>query len=226
VKTDGIVIKAFIKAAGQISDPEARQVVWIALATAVAVFVLLWTLVGFLLANTAFFSIGWLETAIDWLGGIATGVLTWLLFPAAISTVIGFFLEDIANAVEKRHYPDLAPSYAMSTTDTVLTTLRFLAIMLTLNILMLPFLLTGPLFPFVFYTVNGYLLSREYFELVALRHMGLTETKALRKKNAFQLFLTGVLVAFMLTVPMVNLLAPIIATGMMVHLFEDFRNSA
>jgi uncharacterized protein involved in cysteine biosynthesis len=74
--------------------------------------------------------------------------------------------------------------------------------------------------------VNGYLLSREYFELVALRHMGLTEAKALRKKNAFQLFLTGVLVAFMLTVPMVNLLAPIIATGMMVHLFEDFRNSA
>ena len=219
-----MLINAFIKAAGQISDPKARRVIWIALATTVAVFVLLWTLVGFLLTNTAFFSIGWLETAIDWLGGLATVALTWLLFPAAISAVIGFSLDDIANAVEQRYYPDLAPAYAMATSDTVLITLRFLAIMLSLNILMLPFLLTGPLFPFVFYSVNGYLLSREYFELVALRHLGSAEAKALRKQNAFKLFLTGVLVAFMLTVPIVNLLAPIIATGMMVHLFEDFRN--
>ena len=218
------MIQAFIKAAGQITDPKARQVVWIALATAGAIFVLLWTLVGFLLANTAFFSIGWLETVIDWLGGLAAGALTWLLFPAAISAVIGFFLEDIANAVERRHYPDLDPAFAKATSVTILTTLRFLAIMLTLNILMLPFLLTGPLFPFVFYSVNGYLLSREYFELVALRHLGPAEAKALRKKNAFQLFLTGVLVAFMLTVPVLNLLTPIIATGMMVHLFEDFNN--
>jgi CysZ protein len=220
------VIKAFIMAAGQISDPKARRVVWIALATAVAVFVLLWTLVGLLLANTALSSIGWLDTAIDWLGGLATGVLTWLLFPAAISAVIGFFLEDIANAVERRHYPDLAPAFTATTGVTMLTTIRFLAIMLSLNILMLPFLLTGPFFPFVFYSVNGYLLSREYFELVAWRHLGPAEAKALRKKNAFQLFFSGVIVAFMLTVPIVNLLAPIIATGMMVHLFVDFRNRA
>ena len=220
------MIKAFIKAAGQISDPETRRVVWIALAMTVAVFVLLWTLVGFIIANTAFFSIGLLATAIDWLGGLAIGVLTWVLFPAAISAVIGFFLENIAHAVERKHYPNLAPAYAMTTGDTVLTTLRFLVIMLFLNILMLPFLLTGPLFPFVFYIVNGYLLSREYFELVALRHLRPAEARALRKKNAFQLFITGVLVAFMLTVPIVNLLVPIIATGMMVHLFEDFRNRA
>jgi uncharacterized protein involved in cysteine biosynthesis len=220
------VINAFIMAAGQISDPKARRVVWIALATTVAVFVLLWTLVGLLLANTALSSIGWLETPINWLGGLATGAVTWLLFPAAISAVIGLFLDDIANAVERRHYPDLPPAFTATTGVTMLTTIRFLAIMLSLNILMLPFLLLGPLFPFVFYSVNGYLLSREYFELVASRHLGPAEAKALRKKNAFQLFLSGVIVAFMLTVPIVNLLAPIIATGLMVHLLEDFRNRA
>jgi CysZ protein len=220
------VIKAFIKAAQQISDPRARRVIWIALAAAAGVFIVLWVLVGFLLANTALFSIGWLETAIDWLGGLATGVLTWLLFPAAISVVIGLFLEDIASAVEQRHYPDLEQAHGLSTSDTLLTTLRFLAIMLTLNILMLPFLLTGPLFPFVFYSVNGYLLSREYFELVALRRMAPAEAKALRKHNSMKLFMTGVLIAFMLTIPIVNLLVPIIATGMMVHLFEEFRKRA
>ncbi|MBL6932506.1 MAG: EI24 domain-containing protein [Rhodospirillales bacterium] len=220
------MIKAFIKAAQQISDPRARRVIWIALAAAAGVFILLWILIGFLLANTALFSIGWLETAIDWLGGLATGVLTWLLFPAAISAVIGLFLEDIASAVEDRHYPDLGPALGSDFSDTVLTTVRFLAIMLSLNILMLPFLLTGPLFPFVFYSVNGYLLSREYFELVALRRMGRADARALRKRYAMKLFMTGVIIAFLLTVPIVNLLAPIIATGMMVHLFEDFRAHA
>ena len=220
------MIKAFIKAAQQISDPRARRVVWIALLAAAGVFIALWALIGFLLANTALFTIGWLETAIDLLGGLATGVLTWLLFPATISAVIGLFLEDIASAVEERHYPKLGPAHGTEFSDTVITTLKFLGIMLVLNILMLPFLLTGPLFPFVFYSVNGYLLSREYFELVALRRVTSLEAQALRKRNALKLFLTGVLVAFLLTVPIVNLLAPIIATGMMVHLFEDFRNRA
>ncbi len=217
------MIKAFIKAAEQISDPRARKVIWIALAASVGVFISLWMVIGFLLANTALFSIGWLEAAIDFLGGLATGMLTWLLFPAAISAVIGLFLEEIASAVEARHYPNLGPATGGRLGDTLLTTLRFLLIMLALNIMMLPFLLTGPLFPFVFYSVNGYLLSREYFELVALRRLGRAETRALRKQNAMKLFITGVVIAFLLTVPIVNLLAPIIATGMMVHLFEDFR---
>jgi uncharacterized protein involved in cysteine biosynthesis len=218
------MIKAFFMATDQILDPTTRRVVWIAFVTALAIFTLLWLLVGSLLINTAFFSIGWLEVAINWLGGLATGALTWLLFPAATSVIIGFFLEDIANAVERRHYPNLASTSPISTANTVLTTFRFLFIMLFLNILMLPFLLTGPLFPFVFYSINGYLLGREYFEMVAFRRIGLSEARALRKKNAFQLFLVGVLVALMLTVPIVNLLAPIITIGMMVHLFEDFRS--
>ncbi len=220
------MIKAFIKSAQQISDPKARRVVWIALAAALGVFILLWSSIGFLLANTALFSIGWLETAVDLLGGLATGVLTWLFFPAAISVVIGLFLEDIAGAVEARHYPNLEPAPGLNLGDTIFTTLRFVSIMLVLNILMLPFLLTGPFFPFVFYSVNGYLLSREYFELVAQRRLGRVEAKALRKRNAMKLFITGVLIAFMLTIPIVNLLAPIIATGMMVHLFENFRSRA
>jgi uncharacterized protein involved in cysteine biosynthesis len=208
----------------QILDPKARRVVWLALVTSLTIFILLWSLVGTLLSNTAFFSIGWLATAVNWLGGLATVGITWLLFPAAISVVIGFNLENIASAVEQRHYPDLDPATINFTAHTLLATFRFLFIMLILNLLMLPFLLTGPLFPFVFYSINGYLLSREYFEIVALRRITPSEASALRKKNAFQLFLVGVFVAFMLTLPIINLLAPILTTGMMVHLFEDYRN--
>ena len=74
--------------------------------------------------------------------------------------------------------------------------------------------------------MNGYLLGREYFELVALRRTRAVEVKTLRKKNMLTLFLTGLLLAFMLTIPVINLVTPIIATGMMVQLFEEFRNKA
>jgi len=220
------VIRAFIKATDQILDPMTRRVVWLALVSAVSLFVLLWTLVGILIVNTTFFSIGWLEIAISWLGGLATGTLTWLLFPSVLSAVIGLFLDDIANAVEQRHYPYLAPTNTISTINKLLTTFRFLTIMLLLNLLMIPFLLTGPIFPLIFYSINGYLLGREYFEMVAFRRIGPSEAIALRKKNAFQVFLVGIFVAFLLTVPIVNLLTPIITTGMMVHLFEEFKSRA
>ncbi len=217
------VIKAFIKALDQISDRKARRVIWLAGAAAVAVFIVLWLAVGYLLANTSLFAIGWLETAIDVLGGLATGVVTWLLFPAVVSALIGLFLDDIAQAVEDRHYPALAAAAGLPVVQSVLMSLRFFGLMLALNLLMLPFLLTGPLFPFVFYSVNGYLLGREYFELVALRRLGPAEARDLRKRNGLKLFFVGVVIAFLLTVPVVNLLAPVIATGVMVHLFEDFR---
>ncbi len=218
-----LVIKAFIKATDQISDPRARRVIWRAGGTAVIVFVVLWAVVGFLLTNTTLFAIGWLETAIDVLGGLATGVLTWLLFPAIISALIGLFLDDIAQAVEDRHYPGLPAATGLPVGTAVVMSLRFLGLMLVLNLLMLPFLLLGPLFPFVFYSVNGYLLSREYFELVALRRLGPDDARTLRKRNGLGLFFAGVVIAFLLTVPVVNLLAPIIATGAMVHLFEGYR---
>ncbi len=217
------MIKAFIKAIDQLSDPRARRVVWRALALALVVFIILWMIIGFLLANTALFAIGWIEAAIDLLGGLATGMVTWLLFPAIISALIGVFLDDIAQAVEDRHYPSLPAAVGLPVAQAVMTSLRFLGLMILLNLMLLPFLLTGPLFPFVFYSVNGYLLGREYFELVALRRLSPADVRSLRKSNGLKLFMAGVVIAFLLTVPLVNLLAPIIATGAMVHMFESFR---
>ncbi|MGZ8409550.1 MAG: EI24 domain-containing protein, partial [Hyphomicrobium sp.] len=76
---------------------------------------------------------------------------------------------------------------------------------------------------FVFYAVNGYLLGREYFELVALRRADIAEVRALRDVYRGRLFVAGVVVAVLLTVPIVNLLAPIVGTAAMVHLFEAWR---
>lgn len=216
---------AFIKAIRQLGDPNVRRLVWASIGASAVIFVLLWIGVGFLLTKTALFSIGWLDTVVDVLGGLTTLVVTWLLFPAVVSATIGLFLDRVADAVEQQHYPHLPPVRESPMGEVIATTARFLAVMIGLNLVLLIFLLFPPVFPFVFYAVNGYLLGREYFEMVSLRRMTPDEVGPLRNKHRNQLFLAGVATAFLLTVPFVNLLAPIISTAAMVHLLEKWRTN-
>jgi uncharacterized protein involved in cysteine biosynthesis len=95
--------------------------------------------------------------------------------------------------------------------------------MVALNLVILVFLPFAPIFPFVFYGVNGYLLGREYFELVAMRRAPSAEASALRRRHRLQAFATGLVIAALLTVPFINLLAPLLGTAAMVHVFEGLR---
>lgn len=219
------MIDAFGKAVGQLSDPPARQVVWQSVGSSIVAFGVLWGGIGFLLADTKVSELAWLDTATDILGGLAVLVISWMLFPAVVSACIGLFLERIAEAVERRHYPHLPPAREPPMGEVVATTLRFLAIMLVLNLLVLGLLLIPPVFPFVFYAVNGYLLGREYFELAALRRMDAADAASLHSAHRGQLFAAGLVIALMLTVPFVNLIAPIIGTAAMVHLVEGWRTN-
>ena len=74
-----------------------------------------------------------------------------------------------------------------------------------------------------FYGFNGYLFSREYFELVALRRIDAKTVKTLRKKHKFYLWSGGIVIVFFMTMPFVNMIAPVIATAFMVHLFEKLQ---
>lgn len=217
------MIAAFVRAIGQISDSPIRGVVWISLGLALAVFAGLWLVVTFLLYNTALFAWGWLETIVDFLGWLAALVISWALFPGVVSAFSCLMLDRVASAVEARHYPELPPAGGTPFVEALWPAARFFAVMVFLNIFLLLFLFIPPFFPFVFYGVNGYLLYREYFSMVALRRVGPAEAEALRKAHRGRLFFSGVLIALMLTVPVVNLLAPIVATAAMVHLFEGWR---
>jgi CysZ protein len=217
------MFSALIKGIRQLSDPAARKVVWIGIGAAVLTLATLWAVIGSGLAKTALFETGWLEGIADFLGGALTLVLTWLLFPSVMSAVIGLLLERIATAVEARHYPHLSTPIEMPLTDALMQAAKFLAIMVTLNLLLLPFLFIPPLFPLMYYGVNGYLLGREFFELVALRRLPEAEARVLRKRRQGAVFAIGVVFAFLMTIPIINLLTPVIATATMLHLFESWR---
>jgi len=217
------MLQAFSKGISQLNDRPTRQVLMLGIAIALVVFIALWSAIAYTLTHTTFFQMGWLETAVDVLGGLATGILTWFLFPGVVSAVVSLFLDRVADCVEARHYPNLPKTDGQPLLEAVMSSLRFLVVFVVLNLMMLPFLFFPPIFPFVFYGVNGYLLSREYFEMVALRRLKADQVKALRKEHRGRLFIAGVGVAFLLTLPVINLIAPVVATAAMIHLFESWR---
>jgi uncharacterized protein involved in cysteine biosynthesis len=220
------VISALIKSFSQFGDPRIRRVVWLSVGLAVAILVALavalWFLIGWAAGLT-----GWLDTLAEFAAGFGVVILAWLLFPAAIGLTVGLFLEDVADAVEARHYPGLPAVRAQSVREAIGAGLKFAAVALALNLIALPFyllLIWVPfLSPILFYSLNGYLLGREYFEAVALRRLDDRQARLLRRARGGQVFLAGVIIAFLLTVPFVNLVAPVIATGFMLHLFEGMR---
>lgn len=219
------MIDALIKAIAQLNDKAIQVTLLLSIGTAIVVFFVLWSVIGFLLTETALFQLAWLETVIDFMGGLATLVVTWFLFPGIVSAVMALFLDAVARAVEAKHYPGLPPAEGTTLGETVVASLRFLVILVALNLFMLLFLIFPPVFPFVFYSVNGYLLGREYFELVSLRRMDLTRARDIRKQRQGTLFVFGICIALLLTIPVINLLTPIVATAAMVHLFEKWRHA-
>ncbi|MEO0999470.1 MAG: EI24 domain-containing protein, partial [Pseudomonadota bacterium] len=104
----------FALALGQLTD---RRFLWVllkSLGLTILVFLGLYVLAGFLASLVGSFSlplIGTIDPSLA-LGTLAIGALliasAFLMIPVA-AICVGFFLEDIAAAVEDRHYPTLRP---------------------------------------------------------------------------------------------------------------------
>src|SRR3546814_14901069 len=77
---------------------------------------------------------------------------------------------------------------------------------LILNLLVLPLYLVliwiPPLNLLLFYLLNGYLLGREYFEMVAVWRLDLAGAKRLRRDFRGRVVLGGAVIAFLLTIPL------------------------
>jgi uncharacterized protein involved in cysteine biosynthesis len=182
-----------------------------------------WLGVAWLLTHTNITRIGWLETALDVLGGLATLVLTWLLFPLVLSACVCLFLDRVAAAVEARHHPELPPATGLPLWQSLAVSARFLVAVIVCNVLLLALLIVPPVYPAAYVLVNGALVGREYFELVALRRCSTTAAQNLRFRHRTELLLMGIVVTAMLTVPLLNLIAPVIGTAAMVHRLEAWR---
>jgi len=216
------------RAIAQLADWRFQKVFWKSLFLA---FVLV--LLPFL-GITAF--LDWIlpqSVTLPWLGTFAfhggllsvTGIITaflmsFLMFPIA-SMIIGFFLEEISDAVEARYYPGLPPVTPVPFLSGVTDAMKFGGIMIALNLVALIFyFMFSLLSPFIFWALNGYLFGNELFQLVAARRMGIKAATRLRKRFWLRIWATGAVLAVPLSLPLVSLLVPILAAAVFTHQFH------
>ena len=218
-----MLLTAFVRALAQLPEPDLRRPALASLALALAIFVLLWSGLGLAIAHTRVFEIAWLGTAVAALGGVGAVVLTWLLYPTAVAAVLPLVVERVSRAVETRHYPGLPPPRAVPVREQVVDGARFLLVAVALNLAALPLYLVPALNLVAFYGLNGYLLGREYYEMVAPRRLVPADQHRLRRDRRGWLFGAGLVIAFASTVPLVNLVAPVAAAAAMTHLVEAWR---
>ncbi|MFP6749202.1 MAG: EI24 domain-containing protein [Alphaproteobacteria bacterium] len=228
-----MIIRAATLTVGQIADPVFRGVVIKSVLFTLCLFATLTAAFYWAVPEVTYFESDWLQ----WLNSVmaAGSALAFfavlvLTFSATATLIGGIFLDDIAEAVENRHYTGDQPGRSADFSKTFAVSMRFIAMTVVLNILVLPIYLVAlfipPIFACIFYGLNGYLLSREYFELVSLRHQDEKLARRLRKANGFKVFMAGVVIAFLITVPIVNLFVPILATAFMLHIFKALQASA
>jgi CysZ protein len=202
--------------------PAQRRALFGSILGTIAVFVALHFLVSWGVERVRPESHPWLLWPLEILGNVAVLALTWLLFPAVATTILSFFLDGVLERLEAQHYPGLPPSRGMPMGAVLASGGRLLGLTIGLNLLALPiYLLVPVIYPLLFYGVNGYILGREYFDLVALRRLDGVAATALWRERRGRWLLAGVAIAALLSLPIVNLAAPLVAASFMLHLVTE-----
>lgn len=167
--------------------------------------------------HAAWTTLAWLLSIIASLG-IITGAL--FLMPAVTAFVGSFFVDEVADAVEREHYPAEAPGRALPFFRALIEGLKIALLAIVVYLFALPFVLFAGLGVLILFVANAYLLSREYFELAAMRFHPPQDAKALRKANAIYVFTAGMVIALFVSIPVLNLATPIFAMAYMVHIHK------
>lgn len=211
---------AALKAFSQLWTPPFRSVLFRSLGMTVALLV-----VAIIAIETAFGSLvalpGWAEWTIQIVGGLGLVVGSVFLVAPITSAIAGLYLDDIAGHVEKTHYPQDAPGRELGVVEGLGISLKFALVVVAVNIGVLFLLLLPGINVIAFFIANGYLLGREYFELAAMRYMSRHEAREVRRANRGRVFLSGLVIAGLVSIPLMNLLTPLFATAFMVHTVKD-----
>jgi CysZ protein len=215
------MLTAAFKAFRQLFSRGFRWVLLKSLALTIALFVLVWLGVQELFQAFAVFSYEWLNTTISIIAGL--GVLAGMVFLIGPVSALfaGLFLDQIASQVEARHYPGDPPGREPPLPRSAWIAVKFTAVLVVVNLFVLFIALIPGINVLAFLAGNGYLLGREYFEMVAMRHLPARDVRRLREAYAGRVFAGGLLIAAIAVIPFVNLLVPLFATAFMVHVYKS-----
>ena len=209
-----------------LGDPRVRGVLLWAIGLAVATLLLLFLGVEALVTWASDTGYRWLDYTFQVLGAFGTAVIAWFLFPSIVVAVSGVFLDRVVDATEERLYPALPPPRRVPLAESLLSSLRLLGVGVGLNLLALPLYFVPLLNLPLWLALNGYLVGREYAELVAARRLTPALAARLRRDRRLAFWLSGAVIAAMLAVPLLNLIAPVIGAAFMTQRYQRYCGDA
>ena len=224
-----MISSSFGKAVGQISDPRFRKVFFLGVGLTFALLVAAYA--AFLLFLSWLFGdevilplvgeVTWLNDLLSWSSFFVMVLLsTFLMIPVA-SAITSIFLEDVAQAVEDEHYPNLPKVPRFGVWMSIRDSINFMGVIIVTNTLaLILYVFFPPFAPLIFWSLNGYLLGHEYFQLAAMRRIGYAEAKKLRKQHTFKIWLAGTFMAIPLSIPILNLIIPILGAATFTHIYH------
>jgi uncharacterized protein involved in cysteine biosynthesis len=224
-----MIFTSFFKALAQLPDPRFQSVLWrgigITIALLIGCYAGLLGLIDWLASDPITLpgnvEITWFGDLLGWGSLFLMIILSVFLMVPVASVITSLFLDEVADAVEAKHFPHLPPTPAIGFFEGLRDTVNFFGILVTANICafviyaFLPFAAV-----FIFYAMNGYLLGREYFQLAAMRREGRARAKAMAKQHQGTIWAAGCLMALPLTIPLVNLIIPILGAATFTHLYH------
>jgi CysZ protein len=229
------MIDAAVSALAQLFTPSLRRVLLKAIGLALLLIVIVGIVLNRIFAALAASGATWAEqtsgfaphaawTSLAWVLSIVAslGIVTGALFlmPTIAAFIGSFFVDEVADAVERVHYPAEPPGRALPFFRALLEGLKIAALTLLVYLCALPFVFLAGIGVIILFLANSYLLGREYFELAAMRFRPPAEAKALRKQNSTYVFLAGMVIAVFVSIPILNLATPIFAMAYMVHVHK------
>lgn len=223
------------KALTQMISPPMRGILWRSIGLSLVLIAVIGILLQRLMSWLAGTGAVWLEATLGPSFDTTVNVLTWVLsiaasfgivvgavflMPAVTSLVASFFVDDIADIVEREHYPAERPGTALPVGLASVEGVKTALLTVLVYLVALPFVVFAGIGVIGFFIATAWLLGREYFELAAMRFRPPAEAKALRRENAALIFTAGLFIAAFVSILIVNLATPLFGMAFMVHVHK------
>ena len=218
-----MIIRSARLAASQMLEAEFRAVLLKSLGLTLLLLLVAWLGLEALvsaMAGSLRASWPWAATALLWITGAGLVFGLGFLIGPASAAFAGLFLDDVAKQVEMRHYRDQAPGKAIDLVPSITLATKFTLVVIVANVIALLLVLLPFINFAIFVFVNAWLLAREYFQFTAMRFRSEADAKAMRQNWSLEIFLSGLVIAGFMAIPLINLLTPLFATAMMVHVHK------
>ena len=229
------MLAAAVTALSDILSGPLRAILWRSIGLALVLVAVLAVALQRLLSWLAGSGEAWLEamlgpgfhtplTILAWILSIAAGlgvvVGAVFLMPAITALVASVFVDDVAEIVERTHYPHQPPGAPLPVGLALREGAKTAGLTLLVYLIALPFVLFAGAGFVAFFVATAWLLGREYFELAAMRFRPPAEAKAMRKRHALTVFIAGLVIAAFVSIPIVNLATPLFGMAFMVHMHK------